>query len=82
MGGVTLNMSVSSGYIKCYASDRFRNPNQNAYDWFVAVEDYMEVYLVPQDPTRTALYVSFLGVNTVNIYQAQSSLDNTLTVGE
>lgn len=80
--GITLSLSVSSGYINCYASDRFRNPNQNAYDWVVSVRDYMEVYLVPRVSTRRVLYVSFLGIDMLNVFQAQSSPGNTLTVGK
>lgn len=83
--GLTLNLTISSGYVYCYASDRFRNPNQYMYDWFINVRDYWEVYLDPRTLSRPAgsfLYVSFLGVNTANIYQAESVQGNTLTVGE
>ena len=83
--GLTLNVTVSSGYINCYVSDRFRNPNQYMYDQFIAVMDYWEVYLDPQTLSSSAgsiLYVSFLGVNAVNAYQVESFLGNTLTVGE
>ena len=55
------------------------------YDWFIDVRDYWEVYLDPQLLSRTPgsfLYVSFQGVDTENVYQAQSFVDNTLTVGK
>ena len=83
--GLTLNWSLSSRYIDCYASDRYRNPNQYMYDWFVEVRDYWETFFDPRDLSRTAgsfLYVSFLGVDTTNTYQAESFIGNTLTVGE
>lgn len=83
--GLTLNLTVTAGYINCYISDRFRNPNQYMYDWFIDVNDYWEVYIDPQTLSRTPgsfLYVSFLGVVTTNVYRAESSLGNTLTVGK
>ena len=82
--GITLNLTVSSGYVNCYISDRFRNPNQYMYDMFIDVRSYWEVYLDPQVLSGTIgdfLYVSFLGVDALSIYQAESSLGNTLTVG-
>ena len=84
-GGLTLNLTVSSGYISCYVSDRFRNPNQYMFDRFIIVGDYYEVYLDPQTLSGTQgryVYVSFLGGNSVNGYQAESFLGNALTVGE
>ena len=84
-GGLTFNLTVSSGYISCYISDRFRNPNQYMFDQFIIVRDYYEVYLDPQTLSGTQgryLYVSFLGGNSVNVYQAQSFLGDALTVGE
>ena len=83
--GLTLNLTISSGYIYCYVSDRFRNPNQYMYDWFIDVRDYWEVYADPRVLARSAgsfLYVSFFGVNIANAYQAESAQGNTLTVGK
>ena len=51
---------------------------------FIDVRSYWEVYLDPQVLSGTIgdfLYVSFLGVDALSIYQAESSLGNTLTVG-
>lgn len=83
--GLTLNFTVSSGYVYCYASDRFRNPNQYMYDWYIDVRNYWEFYFDPRVLSRSAdsfLYVSFFGVNAANIYLAESAQGNTLTVGE
>ena len=83
--GLTLNLTVSSGYVYCYASDRFRNPNQYMYDWYIDVRNYWEFYFDPRALSRSAgnfLYVSFFGVNAANIYLAESAQGNTLTVGE
>lgn len=55
------------------------------YDWSVDVTDYWESYLDPRVLSRTPgsiLYVSFFGINTANVYLAESSEGNTLTVGE
>ena len=83
--GLTLNLTVSSGSIYCYASDRFRNPNQYMHDWFLVVREYWELYLDPQALLRPAgmfLYVSFFGIDSVNVYKAESSPNSTLTLGE
>ena len=83
--GLTLNLTVSSGYVYCYVSDRFRNPNQYMYDWYIDLRDYWEFYFDPRALSRSAgsfLYVSFFGVNAANIYLAESAQGNTLTVGE
>ena len=83
--GITLALTVSSGYVNCYASDRYRNPNQYEYDWFVDVRSYWEVYFDPRvisRPVGNILYVSFLGINAANIYQVNSSSGDTLTAGK
>ena len=83
--GVTLSLTVTSGYINCYASDRYRNPNQYEYDWFVVVRNYWEVFLDPSvisRPVGSFLYVSFQGVSTANIYLVNSSAGDYLTVGK
>jgi hypothetical protein len=83
--GLTLNITISSGYVYCYASDRFRNPNQYMYDWYIDVRDYWEVYLDPRSlsrPVGSFLYVSFFGVNAANVYLAESAQGDTLTVGK
>ena len=83
--GITLNVTVTSGYVYCYASDRFRNPNQYMYDWIINVNNYWEVYLNPSllsRPQGSILYVSFYGVDSSNVYLAQTHLGNALTDGE
>lgn len=83
--GVTLSLTVTSGYVNCYASDRYRNPNQYQYDWFVDVRNYFEIYLDPRvisRPVGSFLYVSFLGIGSSNIYQVNTSSGDILTVGK
>lgn len=83
--GITLSLTVRSGYVNCYASDRYRNPDQNQYDWFVEVRNYFELYLDPRmisRPVGSFLHVSFLGVDLTNVYQVNSSSGDTLTVGK
>lgn len=83
--GITLSLTVTSGYVNCYASDRYRNPDQYQYDWFVDVRNYFELYLDPRAISRPVgrfLYVSFLGVDSTNVYQVNSTSGDTLTVGK
>ena len=83
--GITLALTVTSGYVNCYASDRYRNPNQYSYDWFVNVRNYWEVYIDPRDisrPVGSFLYIAIVGANATNMYQVNSSSGDTLTVGK
>ena len=83
--GTTLKLTVTTGIMNCYASDRFRNPNQYEYDWTVEIRDYWEIYIDPLmllRPVESILYVSFLGLNISSTYQVNISSGNTLTVGE
>lgn len=83
--GTTLKLIVIIGTINCYASDRFRNPNQYEYDWTVEVRDYWEIYFDPLTlprPAESILYMSFLGLDISNTYQVDISSGNTLTLGE
>lgn len=83
--GITLSLTVTSGYVNCYASDRYRNPNEYEYDWFVAIRDYWEVFLDPNAisrPLGSFLYVSFQGINTSNVYLVNSSSGDYLTIGK
>ena len=85
INGTTLKLTVTTGTINCYASDRFRNPNQYEYDWTVEVRDYWEIYIDPltlSRPAESILYVSFLGLDVSNAYQVDISSGNTLTLGE
>lgn len=83
--GITLSLTVTSGYVNCYASDRYRNPNEYEYDWFVAIRDYWEVFLDPTTisrPLGSFLYVSFQGISASNVYLVNSSSGDYLTVGK
>ena len=76
---------MTSGYVNCYASDRYRNPNQYSFDWYVGIGSYWEVYIDPGDisrPVGSFLYVSIVGANASNTYQVNSSTGDVLTVGK
>ena len=68
--GVTITLNVIGGFVVCYASDRYRNPNEaQGYDWRIEVGGYADVYLDPSLLSRTpgaTLYVAIEGVNTSN----------------
>lgn len=65
--GVTLQLTVSTGYVICYASDRYANPNQEqGYDWRVEVSSFADVFLDPSLLSRTpgtTIYVAIEGYN-------------------
>ena len=63
--GVTLQLTVSTGYVICYASDRYQNPNEaQGYDWRVEVSGFANVFLDPALLSRTPgtiIYVAIEG---------------------
>lgn len=65
--GVTLRLTVSTGYVICYASDRYANPNQEqGYDWRIEVSSFADVFLDPSLLSRTpgtTIYVAIEGYN-------------------
>ena len=68
--GVTIILNVTSGYVICYASDRYQNPNEaQGYDWRIEVSGYADIYLNPSYLSRSAgstVYVAIEGVNASN----------------
>lgn len=68
--GVTIILNVTSGYVICYASDRYQNPNEaQGYDWKIEVSGYADIYLNPSYLSRSAgstVYVAIEGVNASN----------------
>ena len=75
--GVTITLNISSGYVVCYASDRYRNPNEvQGYDWRIEVGGYADTFLDPSLLLRspgTTVYVAIEGNSTSN----QFTLGNT-----
>jgi receptor-type tyrosine-protein phosphatase Q len=75
--GVTLQLTVTSGTLICYASDLIQNPNEeHGYVWKVTISDYIDVFLDPDSLTRTAgstLYVGLEGVDMSNDYTLNST---------
>ena len=63
--GVTITLNVTFGYIVCYVSDRYRNPNEaQGYDWRVEVSGYSNTFLDPSLLSRTPgpiVYISIEG---------------------
>ena len=75
--GVTITLNISLGYVICYASDRYRNPNEvQGYDWRIEVGGYADTFLDPNLLSRSAgtiVYVAIEGSNRLN----QFTLGNT-----
>lgn len=63
--GLTIRLTVSSGYVICYASDLIQNPNDDqGYVWRVTSSGFIDVFLDPSSlnrPTGTTLYVALEG---------------------
>lgn len=70
--GVTIQLSVNVGYVVCYASDRYQNPNEaQGYDWRIEVSSYSDVFLDPSLISRSVgstVYVAIEGTSTSNTF--------------
>lgn len=70
--GVTIQVSVSVGYVICYASDRYQNPNAvQGYDWRIEISSYSDVFLDPSllsRPVGSTVYVAIEGSSTSNTF--------------
>lgn len=68
--GVTITLNITSGSVVCYASDRYRNPNEaQGYDWKIEVSGYADVFLDPSLLSRSpgsTIYVAIEGVGVSN----------------
>ena len=69
---MTIQLTVSIGYVVCYASDRYQNPNAaQGYDWRIEVSGYADVFLDPSLLSRTVgstVYVAIEGTSTTNTF--------------
>lgn len=85
--GVTVSVTLSSGYVVCYASDRFQTPsNLPGYaDWTVTLtNEYTEVYIDPSTlgrPIGSFLSFAFLGRQSNNNFTVQVDSGRVLTTG-
>ena len=73
--GITIT-NVGTGTIKCYASDRFQNPNEEQYDWFVVVSGYADTFIDPNLVGRTPgsnIYIGLQGVTLSNTFTLDST---------
>ena len=75
--GVTVVLNVTTGYIICYASDRYQNPNEaQGYDWRVKVSGYADVFLdpslLPRSPGST-VYIGLEGSDQTNHFNLQNT---------
>lgn len=47
--GLTIGLTVTSGRVVCYISDRYRNPTSTqGYDWRIESDGYTDVYIDPE----------------------------------
>lgn len=63
--GLTIRLTISSGYVICYASDLIQNPNDDqGYVWRVTSSGFIDTFLDPSSlnrPAGTTLYVALEG---------------------
>jgi hypothetical protein len=75
--GVTITLNVTLGYVICYVSDQYRNPNDvQGYDWRIEVSGYSNTFLDPLLLSRSpgpTVYISIEGSDSSN----QFTLGNT-----
>ena len=73
--GVTIQLSITSGTVVCYASDRYENPNEEqGYDWRVETSSYVDVFLDPS-------LLSYSAGSIVYVAIEGNAVSNTFTLG-
>lgn len=86
--GVTVSITLSSGSVICYASDRFQTPSSSPgyADWVVTITNsYMEMYLNPSTlgrPIGSFLSFAFLGQQSANNFSIQVDSGQVITSGK
>lgn len=78
--GITIKLNVGIGTISCYISDRFQNPNEEQYDWFISVSDYSDIFIDPNLLDRTPgsnIYIGLLGIQSSNTFTLDSTTGDT-----
>lgn len=66
--GLTVGLTVTSGRVVCYISDRYRNPtSMQGYDWRIESDGYKDVYIDPEllnrDPGQN-VYIAVEGLES------------------
>ena len=83
--GVTVSITLSSGYLICYASDRYQTPsNLPGYaDWVITINsEYTETFIDPSSlgrPIGSFLSFAFLGQQASNNFTIQVDSGRVLT---
>ena len=86
--GVTVSITLSSGYLICYASDRYQTPsNLPGYaDWVVTINsEYTETFIDPSSlsrPRGSFLSFAFLGQQSLNNFTIQIDSGRVLTTSK
>ena len=85
--GVTVSITLSSGSVVCYASDRFQTPsNLPGYsDWTLTItNEYTEMFIDPSTlgrPIGSFLSFAFLGQQSLNNFTIQVDSGRVLSTG-
>lgn len=85
--GVTVSITLSSGSVVCYASDRIQTPSSSPgyADWVVTITNqYTEMYLNPSTlgrPIGSFLSFAFLGQQSANNFSIQVDSGQVITSG-
>lgn len=86
--GVTVSITLNSGYLICYASDRYQTPSSlpGYADWVVTINsEYTETFIDPSSlgrPRGSFLSFAFLGQQSVNNFTIQIDSGRVLTTGK
>ena len=86
--GVTVSITLSSGYLICYASDRYQTPSSlpGYADWVVTINnEYTETFIDPSSlgrPRGSFLSFAFLGQQSVNNFTIQIDSGRVLTTSK
>lgn len=85
LGGITLRLDVSVGYIICYASDTIRNPGPGNYVWLVSTRGYADGFIDPAQFGRSGtryIYVALVGSDPTNTFVLNSTIGNFSSQGD
>ena len=86
--GVTVSITLSSGYLICYASDRYQTPSSlpGYADWVVTINsEYTETFIDPSSlgrPIGSFLSFAFLGQQSLNNFTIQIDSGRVLTTSK
>ena len=76
--GVTIQLTVSSGYVICFASDIYRNPNEaQGYTWRIEVSGFEDIFLDPLLLSYTPGSVVYVAIEGASSSSSSFTLANT-----